>query len=50
MGGVCGLYGGGKEARTGFWWGKMMERDHLVDPGVDGEIILTLILLTSSIV
>jgi hypothetical protein len=28
------------EACTGFWWGKMKERDHLEDPGVDGRIIL----------
>jgi len=25
---------------TGFWWGSLRERDHLVDPGVDGRIIL----------
>jgi len=24
----------------GFWWGNLGERDHLVDPGVDGSIIL----------
>jgi hypothetical protein len=28
------------EACTGFWWGNLRERDHRVDPGVDGRIIL----------
>ena len=27
-----------------FWWGNMMEGDHLGDPGVDGKIILRWIL------
>jgi hypothetical protein len=31
------------EAYTGFWWGKLRERNHLGDPGVDGRIILRLI-------
>jgi len=26
----------------GFWWGKLRERNHLEDPGLDGRIILTL--------
>ena len=25
---------------TGFWWGNLMERDHLEDPGIDGRFIL----------
>jgi len=25
---------------TGFWWGNLILRDHLGDPGVDGMIIL----------
>jgi hypothetical protein len=25
---------------TGFWWGNLRERDDLVDPVVDGRIIL----------
>ena len=28
------------ELHIGFWWGDRGEGDHLVDPGVDGRIIL----------
>ena len=40
MGGACSAYGGSGEAYTGFWWGNLRGGDHLVDPGVDGRIIL----------
>jgi len=31
---------GGVEAYTGLWWGRLRERGHLGDRGVDGRIIL----------
>jgi hypothetical protein len=31
---------GGGEVYTGFWWGNLMERDHLEDPGLGRRIIL----------
>jgi len=43
MGRACRAYGGSGEAYTGFWWGNLMEGDHLEDPGIDGRIILRLI-------
>jgi hypothetical protein len=35
---------GEREVHTGFWWGDLNEGDHLGDPGIDGGIILKLIL------
>jgi hypothetical protein len=31
---------GDRKVHTEFWWGKMRERNHVKDPGVDGGIIL----------
>jgi len=31
---------GRERAYTGFWWGNLREKDHLVDPSVNGRIIL----------
>jgi hypothetical protein len=28
------------KVHIGFWWGDLMERDHLEDRGIDGRIIL----------
>jgi hypothetical protein len=36
--------GGAGELHTEFWWGDLMERDHLEDLGVDGRIIVKWIL------
>jgi len=36
MGGACSIWVRG-EVYTGFWWGNLRERDHLGDPGIDGE-------------
>jgi hypothetical protein len=37
--GVEHIWGRG-EVHTGSWWGYLIERDHLKDPGLDGRIIL----------
>jgi len=34
------MYGWIVETYTGFLWGRLIEREHLEDPGVDGRIIL----------
>ena len=39
MGGKFRSYGGG-DIPTGLWWGNVMERDDLEDPGVDGRRVL----------
>jgi len=39
MGGTCSTYGR-RELHAKFWWGNLMERDHLEHIGVDGSIIL----------
>jgi hypothetical protein len=31
---------GERRGLYGFWWGNLMERDHLEDPDVDGRIIV----------
>jgi hypothetical protein len=38
MGGVCSVYGEG--AFIVFWWDNLRERDHKIDPGLDGRIML----------
>jgi len=37
MGGACRTLG--REKHTGFCWGNLRERDHMVDTGVDGKVI-----------
>jgi hypothetical protein len=47
MGRFCGT-NGGEEKYTGFWWGKVRERDHLEDADVDGRVIIKWILIKSA--
>jgi DhnA family fructose-bisphosphate aldolase class Ia len=35
---ACSMYG--VAVRVGFWWGKLRDRDHLEDLGVDAMIML----------
>ena len=35
------------EVYTGFWWGNLIERDHVEGPGIDGMIILRALLFRS---
>jgi len=39
MGRACSTFGR-CAVHTGFWWGNLLVRDYLVDPGLDGRIIL----------
>jgi hypothetical protein len=39
MGGACSTYRGEDRCKQ-FWWGKLRERDHFGDPGVDEKIII----------
>ena len=43
MGVACGTYGGG-QMHTWFWCENMKERSYLEDVGVEGRIVLKLIL------
>ena len=40
---MCEIHMGNKELHTTYWW-KSKGKDHLTDPGVDGRIILKLVL------
>jgi hypothetical protein len=40
MGGVCSTYVVEERHVHGVWWGNLMERDHLGDPGIDGRTVL----------
>ena len=43
MGRACSTYAGIVEVCTGFWWGNLRKGDHLLEPGIDGKIILRLV-------
>jgi hypothetical protein len=40
IGGTCSTYWGEESCIQVFLWEKLMERDHLGDPGINGRIIL----------
>ena len=40
MGRACGTYGGGVHTGTWVWWGRLRERNDLVNLGVGRKIIL----------
>jgi hypothetical protein len=41
MGRACSMYGEKyKYMHTGFWWGRVKERDHMQDLGINGGITL----------
>jgi hypothetical protein len=46
MGWACSVYGEkiNEYIRTGFWWGRVKERDHMQDLGIKGKMALTWIL------
>ena len=46
MGRACGTWRR-REMHTGCWWGKLKERDHLEDLGIDGSLVLKWILMLS---
>ena len=47
MGRKCGTYGGEQKCTQGFGKKNCKERDHVEDLGIDGSLILKLMLLIS---
>jgi len=46
-GAACGMYGRKVKTHRGFWWDSLTGSDHLEALGIDGMIILKLILTGS---